>query len=557
MHASSIDPRSRTPLALALLSLIFVIAVFVYVVRHAEPLARHRIVEDLESKLHCEVELDQVHLRLRHGLEVNGSGLRIMAIGNSARVTPGGVPMLSVRSFQFTTTLLDLFVHHASAITAYAQGLVLTIPPADDREHLQQGDPSKHNQPRNSFFLNKLVATDSRLVLELPILKSPSSRSPSKLIPESAPKQPIEFDFNKLVLIDPGKNLPFIYEAILTNPKPVGEVHSAGHVGPWVFNAARKTPVDGNYTFDHADLSTVPGIAGTLSSVGRVSGVLGQMAVHGTTETPDFALDISAHPFPVHTEFQALVDGTTGNVALQAVAARFLHTSLNANGLISRAHDVPGHQIGIDVHLLNGRAEDLLTLFSRSSHPFVSAAISLTGHVDVPPGKQRLILKLHSEGRAALAGATWSIPSIQQKVDALSMRAEDHAREAKDNPSANPRVASTITGRFVIQRGAIDIAGLVYKIPGAVVLGAGQYPLINRDLAFHGVARTVASAAHMETGIKSLLLRPISPFLSKNGAGMQIPVSFTGDKAHPAFALDFKNRAADDQLTSRNHTKPQ
>ena len=244
---------------------------------HAEPIVRSRIVENLESKLHCNVELDQVHVSFRRGLEVNGSGLRIMAIGSRARITPGGTPMLVARSFQFATTVSDLLFHPSSAITAYVQGLVLTIPAADDREHLEQGDPAKRNQPRNSLFLNKLVATDSRLVLERPIMTHPSGHS-------RPPGPALVFDFTKLILIDPGKNLPFVYEAILTNPKPIGEVHSTGHVGPWVFQSSRKTPVDGNYTFDHADLGTIPGIEGVLSSSGRITGVLGSMAVHGTTE---------------------------------------------------------------------------------------------------------------------------------------------------------------------------------------------------------------------------------------------------------------------------------
>lgn len=499
---------------------------------YAEPIARHRIVEDLEARLHCKVELDQVHLSLLHGLEVNGSGLRIASIGNQARITPGGVPMLSVRTFQFATTPLALLLHHSSAITAYAQGLVLTIPPRSDREHLQQGDPSRKNQPRDSTFLNKLVVTDSRLTLE--------TSDPAK--------RPVEFDFNKLILVDPGKDLPFVFEAILTNPKPIGEVHTTGHIGPWVFADSRQTPIDGNYTFEQADLASIPGLAGTLASSGHIAGPLGQMAVHGTTDTPDFALDISAHPFPVHTEYQALINGTNGDVALQAVAAHFLHSAVTANGLVTRAKNRPGHTVALDIQMHDGRAEDLLTLFSKAPRPLLSAAMSLHGHLDVPPGKQRLVLKLHSRGSASLAGAVWSSPALQEKVDSLSMRAEDRAKEAKANPEANPRVRSSMTGRFFIRNGGIDIPKLIYQMPGATVLMKGRYPLVDRDLDFHGVARTVATASEMETGIKSLLLRPISPFLKKRGAGMQIPVSFTGDKAHPGFSLDLRHSKSDAEL---------
>jgi hypothetical protein len=508
-----------------------------------EPIARARIVDNLEYKLRCKVELDQVHVSLTHGLEVNGTGLRIMSIGNRQRATPGGVPMLTVRSFQFTSTLGDLIFHHASAVTAYAQGLVITLPAANDREPLDQQnpDPAKRNQPRDSLLLNKLVATDSSLVLE--------NSDPAK--------DSIVFPFNKLVLSDPGKNQPFVYDSILENPKPIGQIHSVGHIGPWVFTAPRQTPVDGNYTFDHTDLSSVTGLNGTLTSAGRITGVLGAMAVHGTTETPDFSLDISARPFAVHTEFQALVDGTTGDVALQAVEAKFLKSTLHANGLISRSTTkVPGHNIAIDVHMARGRGEDLLTLFSKSSPPLLYANMTLNGHVEVPPGKERLVMKMRARGTASLAGARWSSESVQQNVNTLSQRAEDNAKQAMKDPAANPLVTSTMTGTFAIQNGNIDISGLVYKMPGTVLLMDGTYPLVDHDLDFHGVARTVATASQMETGWKSLLLKPVSPFLKKKGAGMQIPVSFSGPKSGPHFALDLKNRKIDDAKTADNSVKP-
>ena len=510
--------------------------------RHAEPIARRRIIESLETKLHCNVELDQVHVTFLHGLEVNGTGLRIMSIGNRQRITPGGTPMLTVRSFQFTSTLSDLIFHPETAVTAYAQGLVITLPAGEDRAPLDQRnpDPDKRDQPRDSLLLNKLVATQSTLVLE--------NADPHK--------DPIVFDFNKLVLVDPGKNLPFAYETILTNPKPVGQIHSTGHIGPWVFNASRTTPVDGNFTFDRTDLATINGLKGTLTAEGRLTGTLGQMAVHGTAISPDFALDISAHPFPVHTEFQALVDGTTGNVALQAVSAHFLHSLLTGSGLITRAVEVKGHNTSIDVHMANGRAEDLLTLFSRTPKPLLYAAMTLNGHVDVPPGKQRLVLKMQARGKATIAGARWSSPSIQQNVDTLSQRAEDNAKQALQDPAANPIVHSNMTGDFIIHGGNIDIAHLVYTMPGATLLMDGRYPLVDRELEFHGVGRTIATASHMETGWKSLLLKPISPFLKKNGAGMQIPVSFTGDKSSPHFALDLKNRKQDAAATDSNPITP-
>jgi hypothetical protein len=93
---------------IALVLMLIVMVAWSAIKARLEPIARERIVANLEYKLRCKVELDHVHVRLTPGLEVNGTGLRIMSIGNRQRTTPGGVPMLTVRSFQFTSTLGDL-----------------------------------------------------------------------------------------------------------------------------------------------------------------------------------------------------------------------------------------------------------------------------------------------------------------------------------------------------------------------------------------------------------------------------------------------------------------
>ena len=87
-----------------------------------------------------------------------------------------------------------------------------------------------------------------------------------------------------------GAKQPLAYEAVLVNPKPVGRVWSTGHFGPWQDDNPRDTPLDGSYEFTQADLSSIHGIGGILSSTGRFGGTLGKIAVAGVTDTPDFRL---------------------------------------------------------------------------------------------------------------------------------------------------------------------------------------------------------------------------------------------------------------------------
>jgi len=111
-----------------------------------------------------------------------------------------------------------------------------------------------------------------------------------------------------------------------------GEIHSTGHFGPWQQEEPRDTALDGDYTFTNADLGTIKGISGTLASAGKFGGTLGEIGVTGTTDTPDFALDVSDHPVDLKTEFDATVDGTSGDTKLNHVHATLLHTALDVTG---------------------------------------------------------------------------------------------------------------------------------------------------------------------------------------------------------------------------------
>jgi hypothetical protein len=46
----------------------------------------------------------------------------------------------------------------------------------------------------------------------------------------------------------------------------------------------------------------------------------------------------------------------------------------------------------------------------------------------------------------------------------------------------------------------------------------------------------------MTSGWKSVLLKPVDPFFSKDGAGTEIPIRVTGTESEPHFGLDFGHK---------------
>jgi hypothetical protein len=104
----------------------------------------------------------------------------------------------------------------------------------------------------------------------------------------------MEWELHSLTLHGAGIGQPMRFLSELTNPKPPGLIHTSGKFGPWNLDSPSETPVSGHYTFQNADLSVFNGISGILSSTGDFAGMLQEIVVDGTTETPDFKLDSGA-----------------------------------------------------------------------------------------------------------------------------------------------------------------------------------------------------------------------------------------------------------------------
>jgi hypothetical protein len=310
-----------------------------------------------------------------------------------------------------------------------------------------------------------------------------------------------------------------------------------GHFGPWQDDNPRDTPLDGSYEFTHADLSSIHGIGGILASTGRFGGTLGEIAVEGVTETPDFRLDVSDHALPLHTEFRAAVDGTTGDTRLDAVKARVGRSELTAAGAVTRSDRVPGHTTDLLVVMEKGRIEDMLVLGLKANPPLMRGAMALKMHILIPPGKVSVSRKMRLEGTFAIRGAEFNDAGMQQKVDALSMRAQGKPKLA--NARDAEVVASSLTGKFSQADGMVDVSELNYGMPGAQVQMTGRVELAASTFEFHGKVLTEATASQMTTGWKSLLLTPFDGLLKKNGAGLELPVKMTGTRSTYDLRLDF------------------
>jgi hypothetical protein len=80
----------------------------------------------------------------------------------------------------------------------------------------------------------------------------------------------------------------------------------------------------------------------------------------------------------------------------------------------------------------------------------------------------------------------------------------------------------------------------------------GKYSLDGQEFDFHGTARLNAKVSQMMTGWKSILLKPVDPFFSKNGAGTEVPIRVTGTQSEPHFGLDFHHKEENENTRNMN-----
>jgi hypothetical protein len=491
----------------------------------AMPILRGRVIDTLATRFDSRVELDAFDVSVFRGFEVTGGGLKIYP--NKLDMEQ---PLFSVDKFSFRTGWRDLFRTPMHIGQVRISGLGINMPPKDQRKdmpHLHQRGEAAHKQ-KIEIVVDELLVDHAKLIL--------GTNKPGKV--------PLEFDIASVRLSSVGAGQPMRFHAILTNPKPIGNIDSTGSFGPYVADSPGDTPVSGTYSFSHADLNSLKGIGGMLSSTGKYHGVLNQIVVDGETDTPNFQLDTAEHDVPLHTKFHAIVDGTNGDTYLQPVDAILGHSHILAVGDVVRAPGGQGHNITLDVTVDHAHIEDMLRLAVKTDPPIMTGALTLHTKFFLPPGKERVTDKLHLQGNFKIAGAHFTNEKVQSKVDQLSLRAQGKAKEANQESKGGTEAnaLSEMQGNFDLSASKLTFSSLQYNVPGAHIAMTGVYSLDGKQLDFHGTARLDAKVSQMVTGWKSALLKLADPFFSKNGAGTEVPIEVTGTNSEPHFGLDFHHK---------------
>jgi len=168
----------------------------------------------------------------------------------------------------------------------------------------------------------------------------------------------------------------------------------------------------------------------------------------------------------------------------------------------------------------------------------MTGGLRLQANFVIPAGEMNVIDKLRLEGRFSIDGGRFTEPTVQLKINEMSMRASGKLAKAKPAGDPSPTVvASDFQGRFKLANGALDIPTLVFGIPGAAVKLHGTYALRPQTIAFAGNLYMDAKISETVTGWKSILLKVADPFFRANGQTV-VPIRVSGTRSAPSFGMD-------------------
>jgi hypothetical protein len=510
--------RKRTRVILGVLVAVIVAGTIGIVIsaRQLEPRLRDWVTSTLSESLESEVELGSVKLNWVP-LTLHAENLTVRHHGRTD--VP---PLLVVKSFSVDLKPTDLWSSTLEHVKV--DGLEVNIPPKDPNTGKRplpdprgDDDGAADDDDSEGLVVKRLTATNTRMAI----------------IPREEGKNPKVWDIIELEMKNLRSSEPATFTAALINPIPYGNIESSGTFGPWKSDEPGASPVAGDYTFA-ADLGTIEGLEGELNAVGKMGGTIEQIATTGQTRTEKFRLtELQGDPLPLTTAYDAVVDGTKGDVELKRVDVHLGKSEFVAKGVVEGTKGIKGKRVVVNVKSSNANLGELLRFVSKGAQPPAYGRLVIDTAFDLPQGKQPVLSRLQLEGSVRAERVTFTNDAVQDKIDLLSRKAQ-----GKPDDMSIDEVASRMSTKFSLRNGLFTYQGLSFNVQGADVRLNGTHSLRSKALNLAGEVRLDAKVSQTMTGFKSWLLKPFDPLFSKKGAGTRLVIRVEGTQDQPKVGLE-------------------
>jgi hypothetical protein len=350
-----------------------------------------------------------------------------------------------------------------------------------------------------------------------------------------APAPPYRILIESLVIHNLNSETPFTYTVRAHTSDPPGIITSSGAFGPWNPKNPATTPAHGSFSYTDANLASFKELSGTLDSNGRFAGTLARLTVSGSADVPDFMLKDTSHKRNLGVAYTANVDAIHGNLAFPRIIASFEHTVLDFDGSLSGS----GAKL-LDAEIVSSRArlEDLVDLFISGKQSPMSGNISFAAHVHMPLATEPFLKGLLLNGSFGVTRSLFSDRQLEQGLARLS-RSTKAGKRATEETSDPETVISDLKGTVHARDGIAHLSHVEFEIPGAHAWIDGTYSLLNYNTDLTGVLITKGDVADTQTGVKSVLLKIITPFFRRTHRNAKIvPFKISGPYGHTSVSLD-------------------
>lgn len=505
--------RRLKMLSAMLIALIAVAGIAALVaMRQLEPRLQAWVIKSLSRSLQSEIELGEVRLAW-FPLRLTARNLTVRHRGRTD--IP---PLIVVSLFTVDLKLMDLWSSTVEHVKV--DGMEVNVPPKDDatgKRPIPRPPIDNGSQEGGRLLVRRLTATNTRLAI----------------IPKTQGKNPKVWDIFELEMKDLGAGAPAPFRAALTNPIPYGKIEAAGRFGPWDASEPGASGLEGDYTFA-ADLGTIKGLQGEVNATGTMSGVLEQIATRGETRTPNFRLTaLDGGSLPLTTTYEALVDGTKGDVELKRVDIMLGRSPLHARGVIEGTQGLKGKRVVLNLTSSAVNLAELLQLTSKAQPPMARGIVTLDAAFDLPQGEADVLERLALEGSFSAQRLRFADAGVQEKIDTLSRRGQGRpSDESIDN------VASNVTSKFVLKNSVLTYRNLSFTVQGASIRLDGTHRLEPKTLSLAGEVLLTASASNTLTGFKKWLVKPFDPLFRQKGAGTRLVIRVDGTQDQPKVGFD-------------------